>query len=81
MRFVNDIWSAVQFDHNITDWPLTGKHLNVNCRDCHFDLTDKNSNLVQYFSSLEHKCATCHDNIHDDLFAINGDRLHQVPCY
>jgi len=69
----NDLWSAVQFDHNITNWPLTGKHLNVSCSECHFDLTDINSNLVQSFSSLEHQCVTCHDNIHDDLFAINGE--------
>lgn len=69
----NDVWSAVEFDHNTTNWPLTGKHLNVNCRDCHFDLSDNNSNLNQYFSSLDHQCATCHDNIHDDLFAINGE--------
>jgi len=69
----NDIWSAILFDHNLTDWPLTGRHMNVNCRECHFDLSETNSNLDQYFSALESKCAICHENIHQDLFAINGE--------
>ncbi len=69
----NENWSEIQFDHTLTNWPLTGRHMNVNCSDCHFDLSDNNYTLVQYFSSLENKCATCHENIHDDMFAINGE--------
>ncbi len=28
-------WSPANFNHNITQFPLTGKHVNVNCADCH----------------------------------------------
>lgn len=28
-------WSPANFNHNITQFPLTGKHVNVTCVDCH----------------------------------------------
>ncbi len=28
-------WSPAQFNHNLTQFPLTGQHINVNCVDCH----------------------------------------------
>jgi hypothetical protein len=28
-------WSPANFDHNQTIFPLTGKHITVNCSDCH----------------------------------------------
>ena len=70
---INDAWSIVDFDHNLTNWPLEGKHIEVACRDCHFDISKNNTKLTQSFSTLESKCVTCHDNIHEELFAINGE--------
>lgn len=68
----NEAWSMVKFDHKKTKWPLEGKHLEVDCKDCHFE-TSKNSTIKkQTFSSLDSKCATCHENIHEKQFAING---------
>ncbi len=70
---VNETWSSVNFDHNLTDWPLDGKHKEVDCRDCHFEMSDNNIVIDQTFNALESNCVQCHDNIHDDLFAINGE--------
>ncbi|MBK9514654.1 MAG: hypothetical protein IPO05_13760 [Flavobacteriales bacterium] len=28
-------WDNATFDHNLTDFPLTGMHVNVNCIECH----------------------------------------------
>jgi hypothetical protein len=70
---INDAWSIVDFDHNLTNWPLEGKHVAVDCRKCHFDISQNNAILTQSFGSLDSKCITCHDNIHDNLFAINGE--------
>ncbi|MCK0192042.1 cytochrome c3 family protein [Arenibacter sp. F20364] len=68
----NDAWSSVNFDHNKTDWPLTGKHTEVECRACHFnELTVNEPIKGQKFANLESNCATCHENIHDDTFAID----------
>jgi len=70
---INDAWNLVDFDHDITDWPLEGKHIEVDCRECHFDISENNTILTQSFSTLESKCVACHDNIHESLFDIDGE--------
>ena len=70
---INDSWNLVDFDHDITDWPLEGKHIEVDCRECHFDISENNTILTQSFSTLESKCVACHDNIHESLFDIDGE--------
>lgn len=65
-------WSMVEFDHYLTDWPLDGKHLEVACRECHFEMK---GNIVenQTFNALESNCTSCHENIHEEMFAVNGE--------
>jgi len=69
---INDAWSMVDFNHKNTAWPLEGKHIEVDCKECHFEISDNNTNLVQSFKTLDSKCVNCHENIHDDTFAVNG---------
>ena len=68
---INDSWSTVKFDHTLTDWPLNGRHLDVDCRECHFEMSDKTI-VKQTFKNLETKCNSCHENIHGETFAFNG---------
>jgi hypothetical protein len=68
----NDAWDMVTFDHNQTEWPLTGEHLEVKCDQCHFKYTADKVSFTQNFTNLDNQCASCHENIHDDAFAING---------
>jgi hypothetical protein len=69
----NDAWTSVDFDHNKTDWPLTGKHKEVDCRACHFKEIDQNKGpSEQKFVGLDNECLACHENIHDETFAENG---------
>lgn len=68
----SDAWDMVDFDHSKTEWPLTGEHLSVNCDQCHFNYSEDNLTFTQNFINLDTQCASCHDNIHDDAFAING---------
>lgn len=70
---INDAWSSVNFDHSITNWPLEGKHNEVACKDCHFKTSENTTAFTQSFKNLDNKCASCHQNIHDDAFAINGE--------
>jgi len=70
---INDAWSSIDFDHNLTNWPLEGKHIEVDCRACHFEISENNTILTQSFDTLDSKCVACHDNIHEELFAINGE--------
>jgi len=69
----NNSWESVTFNHDETDWPLTGKHKEVNCRSCHFsEKPGPKTDSVQNFTNLDSSCYACHENIHDDLFAIEG---------
>jgi hypothetical protein len=43
-------WSPASFDHNITQFPLTGAHINADCSSCH----------SQTFSGTPADCAGCH---------------------
>ena len=73
MCHVNDAWTSVDFDHNKTDWPLTGKHTEVSCRECHFnELSDIKTPREQKFATLETDCVTCHENVHGDTFSVDG---------
>ncbi|MGB5661692.1 cytochrome c3 family protein, partial [Eudoraea sp.] len=69
---INEAWSLVNFDHALTEWPLDGKHTEVDCRECHFVKSDNNTTSKQTFNNLGGQCITCHENIHDDTFAIEG---------
>ncbi len=69
----SESWASIDFDHNLTEWPLVGKHQEVSCRECHFDMEQgSNDTPVQIFNLLDNQCITCHENIHGDQFAING---------
>lgn len=45
-------WLEVEFDHDTTDWPLLGKHLEKACLDCHTDQT---------FQGAATTCFGCHE--------------------
>lgn len=68
----NEAWNQVSFDHDLTEWPLEGKHTEVSCKECHFDISENNSIISQNFVNLGTDCASCHENIHEDAFAENG---------
>ncbi|RLD26546.1 MAG: hypothetical protein DRI70_05515 [Bacteroidetes bacterium] len=69
---INDAWDLVSFDHNLTDWPLDGKHVEVSCKECHFEISDNETIVSQNFINLDTQCASCHKDIHNDSFAIDG---------
>jgi len=68
-------WSEVIFDHQLTSFPLEGKHHNQKCRTCHFE--DKNGTFSQKFASLKNtSCEGCHPDVHHAQFKENN----QTPC-
>lgn len=68
----SDSWASVDFDHNKTEWPLVGEHLKVECKACHFETAVENTPPVQTFISLSNDCISCHENVHEDQFAVDG---------
>lgn len=68
----NDAWDLVEFDHNMTEWPLDGKHITVSCKECHFEISIDKRIISQNFIKLDTNCTSCHENIHGDAFVENG---------
>jgi hypothetical protein len=65
--------SMDQFDHSLTDYPLQGKHVGVDCKKCHKGAyTDP---LV--FDA----CNKCHEDYHQGDFAKNGSSPDCVECH
>jgi nitrate/TMAO reductase-like tetraheme cytochrome c subunit len=64
-------WSAITFDHSITDFKLTGAHTKQECRACHFR-KDTEGNIKQKFSGLAKNCTECHIDNHFKQFEKNG---------
>lgn len=64
-------WHQVTFDHNQTDFKLTGEHAKTDCNECHFK-KDETGKEIQQFNGLSKACSTCHQDKHGGQFEING---------
>ncbi len=58
-----------RFSHAQTDFPLTGKHGIVDCRDCH-------SSLV--FEEAQTTCISCHTDLHQQTVGTDCARCHST---
>jgi len=67
-------WKETYFNHNKTNFPLTGKHRSVRCSDCHTNDTYKNTPEV---------CAACHivNDIHDSPPNERCDKCHNTESW
>ncbi len=56
---------ATQFDHNKADFKLSGKHLDVDCKECHKETT-RNGRKFQEFTGIAFEdCKSCHKDPHE----------------
>jgi hypothetical protein len=62
-------WKDVLFDHQKTQFPLTGKHVPVKCSACHRD---------QAFKQTPHECSACHrkDDVHKGTLGSECAKCH-----
>jgi hypothetical protein len=60
-------WNTIIFDHSKTEFSLTGKHKEVNCRECHYREI-QNGKKEYLFVSLKNSCVSCHKDIHFGQF-------------
>ncbi len=72
---------APLFDHAKTEFPLKGKHKDVDCKRCH-EVTFQNSALFQKFSGVPfNSCAVCHDDVHDGRFGTECKDCHNEESF
>jgi len=68
---IENKWSEIQFDHNLTEYELIGAHKEQDCRACHFS-NNEAGDVVQNFTSFNDQCTDCHDDIHYQQFDKDG---------
>lgn len=65
--------SLGQFDHNKTGFPLTGRHLQLACKQCH---------KVSITVPVKHdRCTDCHKDYHNNQFLKNGKLPDCSECH
>jgi hypothetical protein len=79
-------FSKLKFDHQKdSKYPLTGKHLKVDCDKCHFVPAGArelvNGKPVVKYKPLDQKCASCHLDIHVGQFARKGEAAECERCH
>jgi hypothetical protein len=69
-----DSWEGATFDHNRSNFPLTGAHLNVACEACH---------TTGQFAGLSPQCVSCHTDpeFHLGSFSTNCADCHSTTAW
>ena len=64
-------WQDADFDHNLSNFPLTGAHAGVACESCHSS---------GQFAGLSTDCASCHGDpvFHAGMFGLNCASCHST---
>jgi len=67
-------WNDASFDHNLSNFPLTGAHVNVACENCH---------AGGQFQGLSTACASCHAEpaFHAGLFGTECAACHSTSAW
>ncbi|NVK28071.1 MAG: cytochrome C [Flavobacteriia bacterium] len=57
---VDNAWNISSFDHSTTQFPLTGQHSNVECKECHYSEADDNGEERVVYKIPQFECVDCH---------------------
>jgi hypothetical protein len=77
-------WNEIPgFDHETTDFPLQGAHLDVTCVDCHKSDSPESGVTGIVYGAAPDMCGECHEDVHGGQFTaetgfISCDRCHRV---
>jgi nitrate/TMAO reductase-like tetraheme cytochrome c subunit len=69
------------FDHNQTEFPLTGSHQTVGCIDCHKPPNLETDLRQVTFKSAPKDCESCHQDVHARQFARDGANPKCETCH
>ncbi|MFC1490634.1 cytochrome c3 family protein [Candidatus Latescibacterota bacterium] len=62
----------LEFNHDETEFPLTGTHRILSCNECHSELI---------FPGIKSTCADCHDDVHNRAHGIDCARCHTTSTF
>ncbi len=71
------------FNHNLTRFPLEGKHKKVDCASCHevTPATPAEQRFKDFKSKDITSCLTCHDDVHESKLGTNCASCHTVESF
>jgi len=82
------VWKpAPLFDHGHTDYPLTGKHIDVTCDKCHLAASlkprsDDQGRPIPVYKPVPHQeCSTCHADPHTGRLGPDCARCHATGSW
>ena len=72
---------ATEFSHDHTNFPLIGKHKEIDCIECHRVEADQ-GNMFQHFAGiLFTNCSDCHDDVHNGRFGQKCTECHTEESF
>ncbi len=72
---------APKFDHSETEFALRGKHLDVECVDCH-PMETRNGQQFQKFTDIPFgQCIDCHEDPHENKFGPSCADCHKEESF
>ncbi len=79
---VTKTWNDIsRFDHNATEFRLTGAHRSVECAACHRAPNLERKLLKVNFGTAPSQCEACHQDPHDAQFAGHTNRQQCADCH
>ena len=81
-------WKSTHYDHNKTNFPLTGKHFFIKCTDCHLAEKYKNTPVLciachkkddKHKENFGTKCETCHTDREWKEITFDHDKKTKYP--
>ena len=70
-------WNPTEgFDHDRTDYPLTGRHRDAVCRGCHETLRGGDRPMLRYAGVAFGRCTDCHRDEHQGGMGTDCSRCH-----
>ena len=72
---------AGRFDHNITNFPLIGRHRALDCTSCHTGETAANQPFQEFANINIGQCSACHEDVHDGKFGADCRACHNESSF
>lgn len=78
VHFVPIELDATQFNHALAQFPLEGKHLDLECKRCHLKQAERKGKARLGYLGLSITCAGCHPTPHSAKVSTNCERCHSA---
>jgi hypothetical protein len=76
-------FAVPSFRHELTKFPLTGKHAGAQCQDCHTApaIGGSSAKAARQFRGVSTTCATCHPDPHRGELAAACETCHNTDTF